>query len=170
MIEKEENTVFSQKTRTAGIANLVGSALLLVYLAAFFICLYAGALNGGSEDTASGVGQGVALVVFLPLTLIGLIPICTVDLIWQLVFGVKYLQTHGNGKSFPSRGARIFSRVLKILSFCLLSIGVFLQYTVMSLGNNLSLAIVFSVATAFLAAYSIVLFVLEKKAQKTENK
>lgn len=160
------------KCRTAGAVNLIGAALCLLYLAVFFICLYSGVIGKDvGDDAQSGLGFAVFIIVGVPLFLFTFAPICVIDVVWQLAFGIRLLNVEkrleDGREALPARGAFILSGVLKILSVVLFAFGALLTYGIAEVGGSVALAVAFAVGALLLAAYEIVLFVMERKARRS---
>lgn len=169
MINKTRKDRRCGRFRAAGILNLIAAALYLLYLAVFFVCLFNGVIGKSVEDGTSGVGFAVAVIVCLTVFLVSVFPMMLVDVVWQIIFGLKLLRAADSdseeNRRLPSRGVYIASLVLKIISFLIFVLGIVMIYGILSAGGSLPLTVFFVAFFAVLMVFLILLAVMEHRAR-----
>lgn len=122
-----------ERPRVAGIMNLVGAALSIITVVTLFVCLHSGVFGRDvGNDVESGIGFAASALVCLSVLALTFIPVCAIDSVWQIFFGIKLLRT---GRSL-SRGLYVASLILKILSVPVIAFDSILIYGFAEAGGS----------------------------------
>ena len=170
----QENYVFElNKTKKAGIVNIVGGVLLLVVILAFFVYLKTKNFSktNNSDGLYEGLGFAIAWVVlmFSSMFCVGCLALSALH---KIIFGIILLRSYAKNKSgcLRSVDSRIFmvSVIVRVTTIFFLVGMVYLVSWVIIPFTTPQTAIVIGLIFAVLAVFELVGIFVEKKAKQEQ--
>lgn len=171
----QENSIFDlNKTKKAGIVNIVGCVLFLVPIIAFYIYLKTGSFFDGTN--ISGPTSSILAFVLSWLGLMFLSQISFICLafsaLYKIIFGIILLRSYAKNKSgcLRSVDSRIFmvSVIVRVTTIFFLVGMVYLVSWVIIPFTTPQTAIVIGLIFAVLAVFELVGIFVEKKAKQEQ--